>query len=197
VAACAAPVAPCTAWPKEEPKLPKLKPLAAGWLAAGWEKEKAGAEVAAPKELPKPPVLAALKEKVPAAGVDAPNAGAELAPKPKPGVEAGLAPKVEPKPPNVAALLAGALAPKPPKGEEAGLAPKPGVEDPKGLGEGVPKGDAADAGLAPKGEDEGAAPKPPKLGVEAVQVGSRGRGVALSHAGLGVDAQVTGGEGDR
>lgn len=73
------------------------------------------------------------------------------------------------------ALVAGADAPKPPKGELLGEAPKAGVEDPKGLGDGVPKGDADDAGLAPKGE-EVVAPKPPKLGVEAAVARGGGGG---------------------
>jgi hypothetical protein len=109
-----------------------------------------------------------------AAGALAPNAGEELAPNPKPGEVAGLAPKAEPKPPKAGALLAGGEAPNPPNGELLGAAPNAGVVEPKGLGDGVPKGDAAEAGLAPKGDGDGDAPNPPKLGVEAVLRGSWG-----------------------
>lgn len=136
----------------------------------------------APKVLPKPPVAAPLKENVLAAGELAPNAGVELAPNPNPGVLAGLAPKDDPNPPKVEALLAGAAVPKPPKGALLGVAPKAGVEEPKGLGDGVPNGDADDAGLAPNG-DEVLAPKPPKLGV-APGVPKAGVLVAAPNAGV-------------
>lgn len=158
-----------------------MNPPDAGWLA-GCEKENAGVDDAAPKAAPKPPVDAALKENAPLAGAaGAPNAGADVAPKPNAGVLAGLAPKLVPKPPNVDALLADGLAPKPPNGELEGAAPKVGAGAPKGLGDGVPKGDTEEAGLAPKGELAGLAPKPPNVGVDAADA-QVGREVALGSA---------------
>lgn len=116
----------------------------------------------------------------------APKAGVELAPKPNPGVLAGLAPKEEPKP-NDDPLLAAGAAPKPPNGELLGDAPNAGVGlAPKGLGEGVPNGEAAGAGLAPNGDDAGDAPKPPKLGVDAAE----GGGAARVHFQRGAAAAV-------